>query len=44
MLVQKVRVVAEAVEVSDREVSADSTIVRAHPHATGGRTRPRSTW
>ncbi len=39
MLVAQVRVVAEAVAELDREVSIDSTIVRAHQHSAGGRTR-----
>jgi hypothetical protein len=37
MLVRKVRVIAEAVDELDREVSVDSSIVRAHQP-------PRSTW
>ncbi|PRY36931.1 hypothetical protein CLV43_111303 [Umezawaea tangerina] len=37
MLVSKVRVVAEAVDELDREVSVDSSIVRAHRHAAGAR-------
>jgi transposase len=41
MLVSKVRVIAEAIDELDREVSVDSSIVRAHQHAAGGR-RPRS--
>ena len=40
MLVRKVRVVAEAVNELDREVSVDSSIVRAHQHAAGAR-RPQ---
>lgn len=45
MLVAKVRLIAEAVEELDREVSVDSSIVRAHQHAagachTGGARRP----
>ncbi len=39
MLVAKVRVIAEAVAELDREVSVDSTIVRAHQHSAGGRAR-----
>ena len=39
MLVTKVRVIAEAIDELDREVSVDSSIVRAH--AAGAR-RPRS--
>ncbi|WP_408638888.1 IS5 family transposase [Nocardia gipuzkoensis] len=37
LLVARVRVVAEAVAELDREVSVDSTIVRAHQHAAGAR-------
>ncbi|MEU2013978.1 transposase, partial [Nocardia sp. NPDC019302] len=37
LLVAKVRVIAEAVAELDREVSVDSTIVRAHQHSAGGR-------
>jgi transposase len=40
-LVGTVRVIAEAVEELDREVSVDSSIVRAHQHAAGAR-RPRT--
>jgi transposase len=40
MLVAKVRVIAEAIDELDREVSVDSSIVRAHQHAAGAR-RPR---
>lgn len=40
MLVRKVRVMAEAIDELDREVSVDSSIVRAHQHAAGAR-RPR---
>jgi hypothetical protein len=40
MLVKKVRVIAEAIDELDREVSVDSSIVRAHQHAAGAR-RPR---
>jgi transposase len=36
-LVGKVRVIAEAVDELDREVSVDSSIVRAHQHAAGAR-------
>lgn len=39
-LVRKVRVIAEAIEELDREVSVDSSIVRAHQHAAGA-VRPR---
>jgi transposase len=41
MLVRKVRVIAEAIDELDREVSVDSSIVRAHQHAAGAR-RPRA--
>ncbi|MGH3762438.1 hypothetical protein [Actinophytocola sp.] len=34
-LVARVRVIAEAVEELDREVSVDSSITRAHQHAAG---------
>lgn len=37
MLVSKARVMAEAVDELDREVSVDSSIVRAHQHAAGAR-------
>jgi transposase len=37
MLVSRVRVIAEAVDELDREVSVDSSIVRAHQHAAGAR-------
>lgn len=37
MLVGKVRVIAEAIDELDREVSVDSSIVRAHQHAAGAR-------
>ena len=37
MLVTRVRVIADAVEELDREVSVDSSIVRAHQHAAGAR-------
>ena len=37
MLVTQVRVIAEAIDELDREVSVDSSIVRAHQHAAGGR-------
>jgi transposase len=40
MLVRKVRVIAEAIDELDREVSVDSSIVRAHQHAAGAH-RPR---
>lgn len=36
-LVTKVRVIAEALDELDREVSVDSSIVRAHQHAAGAR-------
>jgi transposase len=36
-LVARVRVIAEAVEELDREVSVDSSITRAHQHAAGAR-------
>ncbi len=36
-LVSRVRVIAEAVDELDREVSVDSSIVRAHQHAAGAR-------
>ena len=39
-LVQKVRVIAEAIEELDREVAVDSSITRAHQHAAGARRRP----
>jgi hypothetical protein len=35
MLVTKVRVIGEATDELDREVSVDSSIVRAHQHACG---------
>ncbi len=37
MLVMKARVIAEAIDELDREVSVDSSIVRAHQHAAGAR-------
>jgi transposase len=40
MLVTRVRVIAEAIDELDREVSVDSSIVRAHQHAAGARHRP----
>jgi len=40
MLVRKVRVIAAAITELDREVSVDSSIVRAHQHAADTR-RPR---
>ena len=40
-LVRKARVVAEAINELDREVSVDSSIGRAHQHAAGAR-RPRA--
>jgi transposase len=39
-LVGKVRVIAEAIEELDTEVSVDSSIVRAHQHAAGARRTP----
>ena len=42
-LVARVRVVAEAVDELDREVSVDSSIVRAHQHAAGARRRAAAT-
>lgn len=39
-LVGQVRVIAEAIDELDAEVSVDSSIVRAHQHAAGAR-RPR---
>jgi hypothetical protein len=38
VLVRKVRVIAEAIDELDREVSVDSSIVRAHQHAAGAAT------
>ena len=43
VLVRKVRVIAEAIEELDREVSVDSSIVRAHQHAAGAREVKRHT-
>ncbi|GAA4486454.1 hypothetical protein GCM10023191_012640 [Actinoallomurus oryzae] len=37
MLVCRARVIAEAIDELDREVSVDSSIVRAHQHAAGAR-------
>jgi transposase len=37
VLVKRVRVIAEAIDELDREVSVDSSIVRAHQHAAGAR-------
>jgi transposase len=37
LLVAKARVIAEAIDELDREVSVDSSIVRAHQHAAGAR-------
>lgn len=37
VLVRQVRVIAEAIDELDREVSVDSSIVRAHQHAAGAR-------
>jgi hypothetical protein len=42
MLVSKVRVIADAIDELDREVSVDSSIVRAHQHAAGARPARRS--
>ena len=42
VLVARVRVIAEAIDELDREVSVDSSIVRAHQHAAGGRRVPVS--
>lgn len=39
-LVQRVRVIAEAIEELDREVAVDSSITRAHQHAAGARRQP----
>jgi hypothetical protein len=36
-LVAQVRMIAEAIDELDREVSVDSSIVRAHQHAAGAR-------
>jgi transposase len=36
-LVARVRVIAEAIDGLDREVSVDSSVVRAHQHAAGAR-------
>lgn len=41
-LVARVRVIAEAIDELDREVSVDSSITRAHQHAAGARRRPTS--
>jgi hypothetical protein len=35
--VAQVRVIAEAIDELDREVSVDPSIVRAHQHAAGAR-------
>jgi transposase len=43
MLVSRVRVIAEAIDELDREVSVDSSIVRAHQHAAGARRSSRRT-
>lgn len=37
VMVTRVRVIADAVDELDREVSVDSSIVRAHEHAAGAR-------
>ena len=43
LLVRQVRVIADAVDELDREVSVDSSIVRAHQHAAGARrARPQA--
>ncbi|MFJ9786738.1 IS5 family transposase [Amycolatopsis sp. NPDC101161] len=42
VLVAKVQVLAEAIDELDREVSLDSSIVRAHQHAAGARRVPVS--
>jgi transposase len=39
MLVVKVRVIAEAIDELDREVSVDSSLVRVHQHAAAARAR-----
>jgi transposase len=39
-LVAQVQVLAEAIDELDREVSVDSSIVRAHQHAAGARRAP----
>jgi transposase len=39
VLVCRVRMIAEAIDELDREVSVDSSIVRAHQHAAGARRR-----
>lgn len=41
-LVARVKVLAEAIDELDREVSVDSSIVRAHQHAAGARRVPAS--
>ncbi len=41
-LVAQVQVMAEAIDELDREVSVDSSIVRAHQHAAGARRAPVS--
>ena len=41
-LVTQVQVIAEAIDELDREVSVDSSIVRAHQHAAGARRVPAS--
>jgi len=41
-LVRRVRVIADAVEELDREVSVDSSITRAHQHAAGAHHRTTS--
>jgi transposase len=42
LLIARVRVIAEAIDELDREVSVDSSIVRAHQHAAGARPPRRS--
>src|SRR3569833_2895806 len=43
MLVSQAQVIAEAIDELDREVSVDSSIVRAHQHAAGARRSSRHT-
>lgn len=43
LLVTRARVIAEAIDELDREVSVDSSIVRAHQHAAGARRRTTAT-
>jgi transposase len=42
-LLQQVQAAADAAGDVDRDISVDSTIVRAHQHAAGARTDPPST-